>query len=340
VTGPLLVTYLIVLLVVVPRFLRGASWTRRAPRLAISVWLASSISAVAVMILGGTLLIVPLLAIGHLLISLVVVCGVWPAPRSGLVPSSPVGDIAGAGLLVLIVARVWYATVAVGLRQRRVRRAQRASLRFVARRDLTLDVHVLDHPVPTAFCLPGPDGGQVFVSDGALRVLTPPQVAAVIEHERAHLRGHHYLLTVATAVLARAFPRLPLFAAASRETACLVEMAADDAATAHASPDTVACALLDLAGALPPGPPASALAMAGHSAPDRARRLLGPRRALSPAARLLGGVAVTALLLVPVAAPTVPAMIDHSAHCRPRLTNGAVVMVVARPAQRWSRRRP
>jgi bla regulator protein blaR1 len=63
--------YLLVLIAVVPRFLREADWTRRAPRIALAVWLATCVSAVTVTLLACALLVAPLSSIGHLLMNLI-----------------------------------------------------------------------------------------------------------------------------------------------------------------------------------------------------------------------------------------------------------------------------
>ncbi len=51
---------------------------------------------------------------------------------------------------------------------------------------------VLDDPRPAAYCVPGRPGTIVLTS-GALAVLDPAQLAAVLAHERAHLAGRHHL---------------------------------------------------------------------------------------------------------------------------------------------------
>lgn len=315
------VAYLVLLIALVPRFLREADWTRRAPRTALAVWLATCVSAVAVAVLAGALLIMPLSTIGQFLVDLVEACSAWSAPNRATA-RPPVAILAGGGVLAAVLARIVYATVTVVVPQRRLRRAHLASLPLIARHDADLNVHIVDHPVPAAFCLPNTDGGLIVVSDGALRRLTGPQIVAVIAHERAHLRGRHHLITAATAVLAQAFPHLPLFVAARHETARLVEMAADDVAARRAAPSTVACALLDLARPSPSAPSVpSTLAMGEHSAADRARRLLGTREPLGRFARVLATAATAVLLLIPLAAPAVPALFGQVSHCPPPTTD-------------------
>jgi len=92
------------------------------------------------------------------------------------------------------------------------------------------------------------------ISSAALEALTPDQLAAVMAHERAHLRGHHHLVLAGARSLQRAFPRVPLFAAAPTELAALVEMVADDRAGRGGLGTDVATALLALAGMGAPSP--------------------------------------------------------------------------------------
>ena len=88
---------------------------------------------------------------------------------------------------------------------------------------------VLDDPRPAAYCAAGRPAA-IVVTSGALAVLDPPQLRAVLAHESAHLaHGHHALATV-TRGLAAAFPGVPLFARGAAEVARLAEMSADDTA--------------------------------------------------------------------------------------------------------------
>jgi Zn-dependent protease with chaperone function len=214
----------------------------------------------------------------------------------------------------MIVIRVAYAVARVAVPQWWLRRRHAAALRVLARHDPTHDILVVEHPVPAAYCLPA-RGGSIVVSEGAVRRLDPQLLEAVVAHERAHLRGRHYLITTSAAVLARAFARLPLFTAAEQELRCLVEMAADDAAARRTTPRTVARALLDLVA--DPSPPAPALGMSGPAAAERVRRLIAPRRPLNAATRCLCVATAVSSLVLPLAAPTVPALFDDAAHCVP-----------------------
>lgn len=177
---------------------------------------------------------------------------------------------------------------------------------------------MLDDPRPAAYCVAGRPAA-IVVTSGALAVLDPPQLHAVLAHERAHLaRGHHSLALV-TGGLAAAFPGVPLFTRGAGEVAKLAEMSADDAAAKTAGRATLATALLAIAtGArfpvtgLTPGNagrqegravdpsraiPVAGLAAAAYAVPARVERMLRqPRPAV--AAFVAAGLAACSALLV------------------------------------------
>jgi Zn-dependent protease with chaperone function len=264
----------------------GRPWTRCAPRLAISLWLGLSLSWVLSVILAALTMTVPL--------SLS-----WPESGPGSGGPMLAGRMAAGGAAGLLLA------AAVSLRAcgclasglRRARRERRQHAGFVAatgRPDRGLGAVIIDAGVPQAYCLPY--GGQrVVVSTGALDVLSPGQLQAVLAHERAHLRGRHHLMLTAVSALARAFPRVPLLAQAGPQLAFLAEMAADDAAARSHDPASLAAALVVLARA---GARAGALTAGGVAAAARVERMLAPpARPGWPArsARLAGAAAALAL---------------------------------------------
>ena len=70
----------------------------------------------------------------------------------------------------------------------------------------------------------------IVLTSGALAVLDPDQLAAVLAHERAHLAGRHHLLTGLTRGLAAMLPGRAAVHPRAAEVARLAEMRADDAA--------------------------------------------------------------------------------------------------------------
>jgi hypothetical protein len=129
----------------------------------------------------------------------------------------------------------------------------------------------------------------------------------VIAHERAHIRQRHHLVLACAEALERAFPKVALFRTVAEETRRLVEMAADDEATARTDSLTLAGAVVELAWA---GVPASSPAASGGQVACRVRRLLGPPRPLRRAvvwAGVLAAGAVLALALTLAVQPAVAA---------------------------------
>jgi Zn-dependent protease with chaperone function len=263
-------------------------WAERAPRLAVAAWSLLAVTGLTAVVLAGLVLVVPVTALGTDLAELLRACALavqaayataTPLPVVGAVVAIAVPVWAGAGLLAGLVP--------AALERARLRR----SLAALARRDEALDALVLDAPEAAAYCMPG-RGGHVVITTGALGALTEPELAAVLAHERAHLTGRHHLLVGVATGLARAFPRVPLFAAGLTEVRWLVELLADDAATRRTDRVEVASALVCLAGMRAPAP---ALAAVGSAGAARVHRLLQSPRPLPVVQRV---AAVGALVLV------------------------------------------
>ncbi|WP_458686267.1 M56 family metallopeptidase [Nocardia tengchongensis] len=137
------------------------------------------------------------------------------------------------------------AWIAIGHRGRgaAVRRRHNELVRMLGRTDSArANLVWLDHPVPLAYSVAG-RGGYVVVTDGLAHCLNDAQWQAVLAHEHAHLRGFHHQILGVCQVFARAFPRIPLFAAAPAAMTALVELAADRAAATATDPQTLAAAL-------------------------------------------------------------------------------------------------
>jgi Zn-dependent protease with chaperone function len=170
---------------------------------------------------------------------------------------------------------------------------------------------VLDAARPAVYCVPGRPP-TIVLTTGALAVLDPEQLAAVLAHERAHLAGRHHLLLAATRSLAAVAPFVPLFTRGTAEVARLAEMRADDAAARPAGGAAgseqgrrrLLTALLAMAAGAGPAPaavPASWLPATGGVVAARVRRLAEPPR---PTRRAAHGLAL-ALCMLAVAAATV-----------------------------------
>ena len=161
---------------------------------------------------------------------------------------------------------------------------------------------VLDAPRPAAYCVPGRPGTIVLTS-GALALLDPAQLAAVLSHERAHLASRHHLLIALARGLAAVFPAVPLFARGPQNVTRLAEMCADDAATRHSGRRTLMAALLVMATGA--AVPASALGVMACAVTARLQRLAeAPVRARH--ARY--GLALTGVMLLLAGVPCLLAL--------------------------------
>ncbi|GAB7144269.1 M56 family metallopeptidase [Mycobacterium riyadhense] len=164
----------------------------------------------------------------------------------------------------------------------------------------TRDLRVLDVAEPLAYCLPGVRS-RVVVSEGALNTLGDAEVAAILTHERAHLRARHDLVLEAFTAVHAAFPRLVRSANALGAVQLLVELLADDAAVRAAGRTPLARALVACASGRAPS---GALAAGGPSTVLRVRRLSG--RGNSLALSVAAYLAAAAVLVVPTIALAVP----------------------------------
>jgi Zn-dependent protease with chaperone function len=283
-----------------------ARWPRRSPAAAILLWqalgLASGLAAV------GTLLglAMPDSTTG-------VVRSIWYLAalfRTGE-PFRVVGAFAAAGTVPVIVVAIRLACLAGGLAlfgllcwvlvaastaALQARRRQRALLTLLAHGDPKVPgALVVDYPTAAAYCLPGLRS-QIVVSAGTLELLGRGELAAVLAHERAHLRERHDLVLLPFTALRRAFPKSVTCTDAHRAVALLVEMLADDHALRSRPARELVSALVRF-GTAGPGPaPAGTLAAGEGEVTARVTRLLHPARPLPAFA--VAAICLAAALLV------------------------------------------
>ncbi|MEV1170103.1 M56 family metallopeptidase [Nonomuraea sp. NPDC049784] len=308
-----LALYTVAAAIWLPRLMRVASWADRAPRLAIAMWQAAGVSVVGSAVLAAFALAVPADVVGHGLAGLFEACAAMLSDGAGL-------TAAGAGVLLVAgatVVRVLSCGAVVLARTGMERREHAELLGLLGRRDGDLDAVVLDYDERLAYCLPGRHA-QTVITTGALRSLSPEQVAAVLAHERAHLHGRHHLVLAAAHTLARAFPKVPVFEEAKVEIARLIELLADDVAARRHPRVQIAAALVGLATGRTP---AFALGAGGETALVRVRRMLHPASPLKRVERLAGVLSVGLLLSGPTAVALVPGVSSFLAHhCHSLLT--------------------
>jgi Zn-dependent protease with chaperone function len=277
-----------------------ASWPRRSPATAIVMWqslgLAVGISAVGALLALGTA--EPRTAIlGTLAGRLEAGQLIQPSTSLAAKMFQLTCLVAGATLLALLCWVLVVASAAVI----RDRRRQRELLALLAHGDPKVPgALVVDHPAAAAYCLPGLRS-KIVVSVGTLDLLCPAELAAVLEHERAHVRERHDLVLLPFTSLRRAFPRSRLILHTLLAVALLVEMLADDRARRTRSARELAMALLRF-GSSGSGcdAPAGALAAGAGEITARVNRLLSPPPPLARHCQIGIWLIAVALTAVPI----------------------------------------
>ncbi|TFV88477.1 M48 family metalloprotease [Blastococcus sp. CT_GayMR16] len=291
----------------VPALLSRAHWPRRDPLVALVCWQAVGLAGGLSMI--GALLVHGLAPWGHSLPE-----AAWSVLTQNAAADPVRGDhwvtLTLAGVLAFELVGV---LVLSWIRTTRTRRRHRALLELVVEPSAALpDTRLLDHPAPVAFCIPGARP-LLVLSSGMVAELDEAQLAAVVAHERAHLREHHHLLLLPFVAWEAALPVLPAAARAHAAVRELVEMRADDVALTSLSGPvprrTLARAIVAAAGgAGGAGVPDGALAVTGSATGVRVVRLLEPPQPLPAAARWVALLSAGLLLLLPTALLLVPAL--------------------------------
>ncbi|BCO35925.1 Zn-dependent protease with chaperone function [Mycobacterium heckeshornense] len=293
----------------VPALLARADWPLRAPRATVVLWQAIALAAVLSAFSAGIAIASRLLMPG----------------ADGRPTASVVGGIGRLGwplwmlyvgvfaLTILVGARLAVAVlrVAIDTRRRRAHHRMLVDLLGVAGHGVSAqvgtrarDLRILGVAQPLAYCLPGVRS-RVVLSEGTLAALTDAEVAAILSHERAHLRARHDLVLEGFTAVHAAFPRLVRSAGALDAVQLLVELLADDAAVRTAGRTPLARALVACASGQTPS---AALAAGGPSTVVRVRRLSGRGNSRVLAAAVYAAAA--AVLVVPTVALAIPWLIE------------------------------
>jgi len=224
----------------------------------------------------------------------------------GLVAALRLLCLGAAAALFMLLSWVLLAASGAVLRDRR---RHRALLSLLAHGDPKVPgALVVDHPAAAAYCVPGLRS-QIVISAGAIDLLDQAELAAVLAHERAHIRERHDLVLLPFTALGRAFPWSVSVQRAYAAVALLVEMLADDHALRQRPARELVTALIRVGAAGHPATPACTLAAGGvgdSGVATRVERLLTPAPGLSlPALALVCGVAA-ARVIVPAALLLLP----------------------------------
>ena len=289
-----------------------ASWPRRSPAAAILLWqalgLASGLAAVGTLIglalpaSQGGLVFSVLRAAGLLrdgeLFSLARVFGLSQADGAPLVLVLVAVRLACLAAGLVLLASLCWVLLAASIAALHARRRQRALLTLLAHGDPKVPgALVVDYPSAAAYCLPGlRSRSRIVVSVGAIELLGRGELAAVLAHERAHLRERHDLVLLPFTALRRAFPRSATCTGAHLAVALLVEMLADDRALRGRPARELVSALVRFGTAGTCPAPAGALAAGEGEVAARVTRLLKPVRPLPAVA--LAAICLSAALLV------------------------------------------
>ena len=199
------------------------------------------------------------------------------------------------GASAALLALLCWVLVASAVAVLRDRRRHRALLSLLAHGDPKVPgALVVDYPAAAAYCVPGLRS-RIVISAGALDLLDQAELAAVLAHERAHLRERHDLVLLPFTALARAFPWSVLGAAVLRVGGAAGRDARGRSRAPRQRPAReLVTALIRVGSAGTPGAPAGTLAMADDDAAladsgvtARVERLPCPRRGSRLPARCL-----------------------------------------------------
>nr|MDQ2710455.1 M56 family metallopeptidase [Actinomycetota bacterium] len=245
-----LLAYSMVVTVLGPPLLAAMIRDGAAPRLGVTVWLAAMASVLAAWVGAAGLFVAQLVDswdhLGRVLtgclagLRLIAVGGYGSALQAFLLV------LAALSVAALAVAGARTALAVRGSRRSTNAHAQAARLAAVTTPPGPEGALVLDSAQPAVYCLAGRPH-TIVITRAALEALDDAQLAAVLAHEQAHLRGRHHHPLAITAALAKVLPGVRLFTDGAADIARLLEMCADDAAARRHDRDTLVDALLALA---------------------------------------------------------------------------------------------
>ncbi len=267
-----LVALAVVLAWPTPRVMARRHAFRRAPRAALVAWQAVTVSA-----------IVAALAAAPAILPLVLFDG-QTVEQHFMIMAVAIG-VSGVMLARLLIAGHH---IGRGMRQRR---QQHRELVDIIASQHDGNVRILEHPTPTAYCLPGRQK-RVVLSQGVIDTLGPDELDAVLAHEQAHLSARHDLLIEFFSVIHETVPEPLRCQSAMSEVRLLVEALADRASVRRVGELATAQALLALADSR--APEAAMGVGTALTAPTRLKIIAAGRR--SPA--LSAAMYTYALLLL------------------------------------------
>lgn len=214
-TGSLLAGAVLVLLLA-PLVLTAGRWQVRHPRIALTLWFCAFFAGIGFAVASAATAL--LCAVG----------GASPASSSEALLLTITGWLS-LGVLAAVIAFVSASAEPLADSWREA--VGRFAPVAVSREDSDGVALVwFDSEEPVACAVPSREP-EMFLSTALKDLLSPPQLRAVIEHERAHLRQHHGWAVRIAEINALCLPRqFPGGRALERATLLLIELIADDAA--------------------------------------------------------------------------------------------------------------
>jgi Zn-dependent protease with chaperone function len=275
----------------VSRLLARAHWPVRDPVGALLVWQAVGLAGGLALLGSGV--VYGLAPLGPTLPS--AVRNAAGTLAEGELPLLGITHVLALLAALVLALRLIGVLVAVTARTLRARRRHRDLLDLLATPwPAAPGARVLDHPLPVAYCLPGLRS-RLVVSAGVLDALDPPAVRAVLAHERAHLRERHDLVVLPFVAWGATAPFVRGMVCAQVAVAALVEMRADDVASAAVTPAQLTGALRTMGGTAP----AAALSSFTDALDRRLLRITRPPPPLPVATRVLVRLAAIGLVAIP-----------------------------------------
>lgn len=261
-----------------PRLMARQEMLRRTPRAALLAWQSVT--------LGG---ILATIAIAPAIVPMVLFDGQTVGQHFMLL-------VIGVSISGLMLGRLLVAGHRIGTRMRVLRARHRELVDIIARHSPDDDrLRVLEHPAPTAYCLPGREP-RLVLSQGVIDGLNQDQLRAVLAHEERHLRSRHDLLVEFFSVIHETVPEGVRCPTAMREVRLLVEILADRASVRRVGTDATVEALFALSGSRTPD---AAMGHGNSLAPTRVAILQAGPASPALTAAIYGYAA--AALLTPVA---------------------------------------
>lgn len=231
VTGSLIAAAALVLLLA-PLVLTAGRWQVRHPRTALTLWFSAMFAGIG-------------LAVASAATALMSTVGcVSVASRGEWLMLTVVGWLS-LGVLAAVIAFVSASAepLADSWREAVGRFAPVAVSR---EKSVGVTLVWFDSDEATACAVPSRDP-EIFLSTALTKLLNEPQLHAVIEHERAHLRQHHGWAVRIAEINALCVPRrFRAGRALKRATLLLIELIADDAAARRAGAVHLANALVTM----------------------------------------------------------------------------------------------